>query len=130
MPVQSNGKLEGNVKPSPNDQMVSHFDPWRAHNLGTTTATISVPCPQLGGGNRRAQLAIATLYATATGAGGICTILSGSDTIAVYRLADGRPLQMNFFPGNLTIEPTQDLTITVSGATGNASVTATGVIYR
>lgn len=130
MPLQPDRKLEGRTMPSQSDHMVLHFDPWRTHNLGTTSATVTVPCPPLQVGNRRPQIAIATLYATASGAGGICTILSGADTIAVYRLADGVPLQMNFYPGNFTIEPDQDLTVTVSGATGNASVTATGVFYR
>lgn len=130
MALQSNKKLEGNVKPSISDHMALHFDPWRGHTLGTTSAALTIPCPPMKIGNRDPQLALQTLYATATGTAGICTIKSGADTIAVYRLADGVPLQMNFYPGNFTVEPTQDLVIEVTGATGNASVTATGVIYR
>jgi hypothetical protein len=130
MPVQDDRKLLDRTKPSPADHMVLHFDPWRAHNLGTTTASITVPCPDIVVGNRRPQVAIQTLYATGTGAGGIVTIASGADTILQYRLMDARPIQLNFYPGNVTIEPGQNLTISIAGATAGASISATGVIYR
>lgn len=130
MAVQPDRKLEGRNMPSIHDQLVMHFDPWRTHNLGTTTASVTVPNPDVRVGNRLSQIAIQTLYATATGAGGVLSILSGADTILQFRLADGRPLQINFFPGDITIEPGADLTISIAGATGNASITATGVIYR
>lgn len=130
MPIQPDGTLLARTKPSQSDHMVLHFDPWRAYNLGTTTATITLSCPDVKVGNRRAQIAIHTLYATATGTGGQLAVQSGADTIAVYRLADGVPLQMNFYPGNLTIEPGETLTLAITGASGGASITATGVFYR
>jgi hypothetical protein len=130
MPVQPDRKLLARTQPSQGDHLVSHFDPWRAFNIGTTTASITVPCPANAVGSRRAQIAICTLYATSVGAGGKVVIRSGNDVIMEYKLTDSRPLQLNFFPGNLTIEPTENLTIEVTGATSAASISATGVIYR
>lgn len=130
MPLQPDGRLNGRTMPSPADHMVSHFDPWRAYNLGTTTASVTVPCPAGSSPKRNAQVAIQTLYATSTGSGGKVTIKSGTDTIMEFRLETGFPLQLSFYPGNITAEPGQNLVIEVTGATSDASVTATGVFYR
>jgi hypothetical protein len=130
MPLQPDGRLDGRTMPSPADHLVSHFDIWRAHNLGTTTAAITVPAPASISSSRRTQLAIQTLYATAVGSGAKLAIKSGTVTLLEYRLLDGYPLELNFFPGNLTAEPGENLVIEVTGATSNASVTATGVFYR
>lgn len=130
MPLQPDGRLAGRTMPSPADHMVSHFDPWRAFNLGTTTASITVNCPAGTTPTRRTQVAIQTLYATATGSGGKVTVKSASSVIMEFRLESGFPLMLSFYPGNITTEPGEDLTIEVTGATSDASVTATGVFYR
>lgn len=128
MPLQSDNKLLDHTIPSPADQLVSHFDPWRGSNLGSTSATLTITCPAPVG-RRKAQIAIQTLYAYGTGSTSKVQIKSGSDVILEYKLADGFPLQLNYFPGNITVEPGETLTIAVT-ATAGASVTATGVIYR
>lgn len=130
MPLQPDGRLAGRTMPSPTDHMVSHFDPWRAFNLGTTTATVTVKCPAGATPTRRTQIAIQTLYATSTGSGGKVTVKSATSTIMEFRLESGFPLQLSFYPGNITAEPGEDLTIEVTGASSDASVTATGVFYR
>lgn len=128
MPLQPDNKLLDHTIPSPTDQLVGHFDPWRGSTLGTTSASLVIACPR-GTTTRKAQVALQTLYAHGTGATAKVQIKSGSDVILEYKLADGYPLQMNFFPGNITVEPGEDLTIAVT-ATAGAAVTATGVIYR
>jgi hypothetical protein len=130
MPIKPNGYLTGRTMPTTNDQLVMHLDPWRASNLGTTTATITVPCPAAPSpGGRVPQIAIATLYVSGTG-NAKAQILSGTDVILEYKLSGGQPIMLPYFPGNITIEPGENLTITVTGATADASVTATGVVYR
>lgn len=130
MPLQPDGRLAGRTMPSPTDHLTSHFDVWRASNLGTTTATITVKCPtDYKIGTRIPQLAIATLYLTATG-NAKAQIKSGTDVILEYKLESGFPMMLSFYPGNITVEPGQDLTIVVTGASADASVTATGVVYR
>lgn len=130
MPIQPDGRLADRTMPSPADHLVSHFDLWRGHTLGTTTAALTIAAPASIRPGRRTQVAAQTLYATAAGTGAKLTIKSGSDTILEYKLLDGYPLQMNFFPGNLTAEPGQSLVFEVTGASSAASVTATGVFYR
>lgn len=130
MALQPDGRLDGRTMPSPGDHLVSHFDIWRAYNLGTTSASVTVKAPASVSPSRRTQVAVQTLYATATGTGAKLTIKSGSTTVLEYKLLDGYPLELNFFPGNLTVEPGDNLVIEVSSATAAASVTATGVFYR
>lgn len=131
MPLQPDGRLNGRTMPSPTDHLVSHFDIWRAYNLGSTTASVTVAAPASVHPGRKTQVAIHTLYVTALGTGAKLTIKSGAtDVILEYKLLDGYPLELNFFPGNITAEPGQDLILEVTGATSAASVTATGVFYR
>ena len=131
MPRKPDGYMTGRTMPTTNDQLVFHLDPWRASNIGTTSATITIPCPvAIRAGIRVPQVAIATLYASGTGASAKVQILSGADVILEYKLVSGQPMMLPYFPGNITCEPGEDLTITVTGATADASVTATGVVYR
>lgn len=127
MPLQLDNKLENRTIPSPKDQLVSHFDVWRGSETGVGSASITITCPK-GTTTRPAQIAIQTLYALGTGGVGTLEIISGTDVILEYNLADGYPIQMNYYPGNVTVEPGEDLTITVT-TTADASVAATGVIY-
>lgn len=130
MPLQSDGRLLSRTMPTPVDHNISHFDPWRGSNLGTTSATLVIPCPKTAVGERKAQLAVSTIYATASGTGAKLQIRSNTDVIMEFKLMDGYPLELSFSPANITVEPWEDLTLAVTGATSNASVSATGVVYK
>lgn len=129
-PLQESGLLNDRTMVAQSDHLFAHFNPWRKSDLGDTSASITIPCPAAVSADRKVQVAVQTLYATATGTGAKVTIKSGTDVILEYLLEDGFPLMMSYYPGNVTVEPGEDLVIEVTGATDNASVTATGVFYR